>query len=781
MTKTIFAIFILVLLFSPLAFGAVEQWSLTIMETLCIGALFLLTIRNVKHKRMYYQVPGLFFLLALLIYQVLQVIPLPSQLVMIVSPETYSIVKNTVLVNNPSSWISLSVNKKATLLEIFRFVSYIAFYILTVQLLSDRERLKKTIFIVVIFASMVSLFGIIQHLLWNGKIYWIRETVIRSAPFGPYVNRNHYAGLMEMIFPIVVGLFLFYKPRVSYRSFREKMAEIFNLEGTNVYMLLGFSAVLIGTSIFLSISRSGIVSLCLSMIVFGSLVIFKGHNRKRGILVIIVCILIVLAVGWFGWEPIIERFKEIGPITEDFPDYRPIIWKDSIGIVRDFLLAGTGFGSYIYVYPLYRSLPTVYGIADHAHNDYIEILTEGGLIAFVIIAAFLLVFFYKSFRIFLKRHELYAVYLFIGCLSGIASMLMHSFTDFNLHIGANGLVFFFLIGVAVAATHTRFSEGLGDTYLRRIKITSKLPVFLAGTIFILCFIVNAGVIVGQMFFHSAHEKSSIEKLSKTDIEFIKNKTMNAALLDPLESTYQYVIANINRKLATYENSMKHYQRAIELDYLNGEYLQKFGLLLGTMNEYEKADRLLRAGIQYSNDKQKNYKRYVIWLLAVNKKQDASNVIGNAIAAKPKATGEYIKIMDFYKFSDDEVLGALPERFEPHIIYAEHLAKKGKDKLAYSMYLDSLKYLKSLEKVDSSYFYKAYNYYVNKKFYDEALTIMRKAIEVLPQDPTIRLRTAMLYEKLNITYRAIEEYRQVLVLDPKNREARQRLDNILLKK
>jgi ABC-type Mn2+/Zn2+ transport system permease subunit len=167
-------------------------------------------------------------------------------------------------------------------MEFFRFASYGALYAVTVQLLSRKDALKKTIAIIIIFASALSFFGILQHLLPNGKLYWFRERLLGGVPFGPYVNRNHYAGLMEMLFPLVVGLFLVYKPHVSYISFREKIAEMFNLQRTNLYMLLGFSAVLIGTSIFLSLSRSGTISLCLSMIVFGLLVLGKQADRRGG-------------------------------------------------------------------------------------------------------------------------------------------------------------------------------------------------------------------------------------------------------------------------------------------------------------------------------------------------------------------------------------------------------------------------------------------------------------------------------------------------------------------
>ena len=87
----------------------------------------------------------------------------------------------------------------------------------------------------IIFASSLSVFAMLQHILPNSKIYWLRELTLGGSPFGPYVNRNHYAGLMEMLFPLVLSLFLFYKPRTTRKSLRGRTAEIFNIQETNVY------------------------------------------------------------------------------------------------------------------------------------------------------------------------------------------------------------------------------------------------------------------------------------------------------------------------------------------------------------------------------------------------------------------------------------------------------------------------------------------------------------------------------------------------------------------
>jgi hypothetical protein len=94
-----------------------------------------------------------------------------------------------------------------------RYVSYAGFYLLTVQLLSHRAVLKKTVNYLAIFATILSVTAILQRFTSPHKILWFYES---ASGFGPYVNNNHYAGLMEMVFPVVFALFLFYKPRVSY-------------------------------------------------------------------------------------------------------------------------------------------------------------------------------------------------------------------------------------------------------------------------------------------------------------------------------------------------------------------------------------------------------------------------------------------------------------------------------------------------------------------------------------------------------------------------------------
>jgi O-antigen ligase/tetratricopeptide (TPR) repeat protein len=780
MTKAIFGLFIFILLFSPLAFGTVENWSFTVMETCSVLAFLLVLIGAARQKQDYfYETPGILPLLFFLIFILLQLVPLPQEIIEKVSPETYRLYKGTVLVVQPEAWMSLSINKKATLMEFFRTASYIIFYALTVQLLTKKEALKKTVAVVIVFASALSFFAILQHFVPNNKIYWARELTKGGAMFGPYVNRNHYAGLMEMLFPLILGLFLFYKPQVFRRSFREKVSALFNSHATNIYMLLGFSAVLTASSVFLTLSRSGIVSLCLSMVFFGMMFLSKGGSKKRAIIIIVVGTLIVISVGWFGWDPIFERFGTLKNAQGDISEMRLRIWKDGINIIGDFPLTGTGFGTFINIYPKYRTIPGN-EIASHAHNDYIEFLSDGGAVACLIVLCFILVFTYKIFSAFRKRREVYSIYLFIASVTGILAIAMHSLTDFNLHIGANGLYLFFLLGLTVSAANTRMREGLNDTYLQKKRLPAKVLPALIGILLAAVFIFNAGVLAGDLFFMKIKDVKLRDDTTQQDLNNIKYAAYMAALCDPLEAKYHYTVANIERFLSNDQAALHHYTRAVELDPTGGEYLQRLGLILSELKPGEAGEELLRAGITYEVRITARYKRYALWLFSMGRKNDGIRIIRQAISLEPEKTREYITLMILNNLGDAEISGALPDRVEPHQLFADYLYRTGNERMAEEAYLSSLKYMGNEGRVLPLYFYRIRDYYFKKGGNEQALQIMRKAIEMLPGDAVVRIRTAETYEKLGKNDKAEEEYRKALSIAPANQEAKKRLDKLLSK-
>jgi tetratricopeptide (TPR) repeat protein len=202
--------------------------------------------------------------------------------------------------------------------------------------------------------------------------------------------------------------------------------------------------------------------------------------------------------------------------------------------------------------------------------------------------------------------------------------------------------------------------------------------------------------------------------------------------------------------------------------------------MSELKKYDTADKLLQAGIKYDVSNPARYKRYALWLLFRGKKEDGLRITKIAISSEPQKTKEYITLMILSGLNDEEISSALPERVEPYFFFADYLHRTGRENMAEDAYLDALQYVKNEDPIKPSYFYEVYQYYMKKGLYNDALKVMRKAIEFLPDDAGIRVTIGGLYEKLGITYRAIEEYKKALIIDPKDNNAKKRLDDLMSK-
>jgi O-antigen ligase/Tfp pilus assembly protein PilF len=740
------------------------------METASALLLFLLLYGKSKSRDShFYRVPGLLPITLLLIYAFIQVIPIPAGVVKILSPQTYALYSDTVGTVELLSWITLSIHPKATSVEIFRMACYVAFYIVTVQIFAEKDNLKKTVQAIIIFASILSFFSIIQYILSNNKIYWIRELTKGGTPFGPYVNRNHYAGLMGMIFPLALSLFLFYKPDFSYGSLRERLSGFFSQRMTNVHILLGFSSLLIALSVFLSLSRGGIVSLSISMIFLGLMLIQREGVNRRSILLILMFVMTLYSVGWFGWDPIFKRFEKMRNVSSDVSEVRLTVWKDSSHIIEDFPVTGTGFGSFVNIYPKYGTYAGE-AVVDHAHNDYIELFTDGGLVAVLLFSWFMVSVLYKSYQTFLRRREPYLIYLFIGAATGMISILVHSITDFNLHIGANGLYFFFLAGLVVSSAHTRFFQS-EETYLKKIHFSSfskfVLPAFM---LLLICIIYNASLLMGNALFSPLKNISLSNIKSDAELKKMKERLYRSTQFDPLESRYHFAIGHIEKLLVNNESALEHYKRAVSLNPSNSEYLQGLGLAMSDYGRHDTAGKLLKSGVTYERRNTFRYQVNAVWLISQGLIDEGMRYIREALSMEPQRTADYIAMMVLNGLNDNEIRRALPELAAPYARFADYLLQTGDIVNAEDSYLRALEYAERQEKIDPSFYIGAYSFYRKLDRQGDALFVIKRALENVPGDIKVRLTAARAYEEAGMLYKAVEEYNQVMRLDPKNKKA-----------
>ncbi|MFH1935724.1 MAG: O-antigen ligase family protein [Pseudomonadota bacterium] len=776
MLKLVQRIYLVLLVFSPLAFGSVELWSRTIMEGLSFLALFLFFVDLTINKREFFHVPGIVPLLLLPTYILLQFLPLPDFFVRIISPETYGLYHDTIGLLEPVNGMPLSINQKESLSEFFRYGAYASFYILSVQLLSRKQFFKKTLNTVIVFVSLLAFLAILQHFTADGKIYWFKE-LSRGTPFGPYVNRNHFAGLVGMIFPLVLAMFLYHKPRVNYSGLRTRLAEFFSYRTVNTYFLLGAGLVLLGVSVFLSLSRGGIISLCLATCVFGVLMARQGVDRGRSFMILAVFSFVLLSVGWFGWDPIFERFNRIRNPAGEITESRIPRWKDSLEITRDYPVTGTGFGTFADAYKGYQ-ISEAGAVVAHAHNDYIELAIEGGLIA-AGLASWFLISILGTYRHFLRRRDSYCIYLYLGGLAGLSFILFHSIVDFNLHIGANGLYFFLICAICVSAAHTRIRSGPGNTYLSPYDSADSILVKLSGLLIAAMLVLSLGFnacgFIADLNFKAMLNIMQKEELAEPEYKQIRNLATRMIKYDPFNSLYRVIYSNAEKSLGNEAAAFESYKKAIRLNPASGVYLQGLADLVSNWGDKITANRLYEASIQRDVSSSQRFATYSFWLLENGETRKGIETMQNAISLSPRRTRRYLELLIEEKLLETvNLIRVLPGRVEPHIIFAEYLAEKEKFDQADAVYTRALSYLDKEEEIRPDFFIRIYKHYMKQKAFEEALGVMRKGIICLPNNARLRMTIASLYEKLGINYRAIEEYKKALVLDSKNKQAKRKL-------
>ena len=318
----------------------------------------------------------------------------------------------------------------ATRVELLLLVSDLIVLFVAVQAFWTLEDWRVFVWFGMFFGFLVSLFAVLQHLTSNGKLYWFREISSGGLPFGPYVNRNHFAGFAELILPLALV------PLVLGRVRRERRP------------VVGLLAVLPIGALFLSASRGGIVSFAVELGALALVMILRRTMGKQLLAGASVLLLASLLVSWLGVGQILERLSSV-QLLEVTAGKRASMRKDTWQIFLDHPFVGTGLGTLETVYPSYE---TLYDgkIVNHAHNDYLEALAETGILGGLCCAWFLGVLFSESLKRLRQVNNSFAGTLQLSGLLASTGFLVHSFVDFNLHIPANALLFFLMAHLATA-------------------------------------------------------------------------------------------------------------------------------------------------------------------------------------------------------------------------------------------------------------------------------------------------------------------------------------------
>ena len=317
-----------------------------------------------------------------------------------------------------------------TRIELLKYTALLALFFLCAQSYRKLEHWHGFVWFLLILGFAVSVFAILQHFTFNGKLYWVREIQFGGIPFGPYVNRNHFAGLVELLIPPGLAILIL-------RAERRDQLPLVAL----------FTLFPIG-ALFLSASRGGIISFLGEIGLLAFLILFRRREGRELAAAGLVVVLAIAFVSWLGIGRALERFASYK--TLEVSEGRRIeMLQGTWRIFLDHPIAGTGLGTLQEVFPLYE---TIYDglIVNHSHNDYAEVLAETGVIGGLCGLAFLVLLAWTGWENIVAEKELMNLAYHAGALVACFGLLIHATVDFNFHIPSNALIF--LLQAALATS-----------------------------------------------------------------------------------------------------------------------------------------------------------------------------------------------------------------------------------------------------------------------------------------------------------------------------------------
>jgi O-antigen ligase len=400
------------LMFGPLAFGIVQDWSTALFEA---GAA-----------------------VALLIWMAWQLTACEVRI-------RWNPLFASMLVFFGLILVQIAFHHSASLYDsLSEFWLYIAYGILVfvaVQLLrADDGFILRFGKAMAVFGSVYAVFAVFQGFTSGGRIYWLIKPRAGSV-YGSYVNHNHYAGLMELLLPIALVL------------------AFSGLVRGGKQVLLVFAAMLMAASVFLCQSRGGMFAVIAETVFLAIFWMRQFSPRKSAAVFMAFCLVTALFLTWIAPQPVGDR------ITDIHDPARWLIHRDSIRMFAAHPFLGSGFGSFATVFPRYRAFYDGFFI-NHAHDDYLELLLETGLVGFGVGMWFIVVLYREGLRNLRPAKRSPAALISTAALAGCTGLLAHSFIDFNLHIPANAALFYVLCAIATAPPVSR-SGSTSNSYKER--------------------------------------------------------------------------------------------------------------------------------------------------------------------------------------------------------------------------------------------------------------------------------------------------------------------------
>lgn len=629
----------------------------------------------------------------------------------------------------------ISQYRYATELYLLQFFACLLMFYLCLNIFPNRNILNNFITGLVFGGGLFAVLGLV---LTGGDIFGYRifsKGLYNISLF--FVNRNHYAGFLEMIFPFGLGLALIYN--------REKR------------ILLFFVSAVMAIAILFSLSRGGILGLVCGILLFSGMLLLLPENRRSAAPVAVVIACIILLVTWLDISPLVERIHTLQN-PQEAGQGRLLYWSGTVEMIRNAPWTGTGLGTYRYVYPRFQPEKISTLAVTHAHNDYLELAAEMGLIGLILVLGILLFFIIRAIRSLKHLKEQRDRIITISAFSSILSILVHTFFEFNFHILSNALLFGMILAVLVLFINKQRAV----TYEYSIQPNRRYWIYFG--LSVVCLVpayIIVSIYLGNFFygksrtlFKSGEYEAAISSISTAIFCSAGNAEYQSYAGDIMMQRAYGVRDSIR---SVYINqALGYYHNAIDECPARSYYYTKVAFVFQRLRKYPEAEQMFKKAIYYGPAAPFNYYNLAIFYLESKQNNKALEMLKQFIQFdKRNLKTAFTRVLEF-NVDYDQFRSMVPDREEFRLYFANLLLGAGFDDEALREYEKAytvrpsvaiaLKHLQALQRMKKN---------------REALSTARSYSRDLPEDQELQQRLAILYEKNDSDAQALALYRGMI--------------------
>jgi O-antigen ligase len=441
---------------APWPFGSAPSWAVRSITWISLATAIVVSLAQARRGALCLPRAPLWPVAILVALGLMQLVPLPAGLHAVLAPGSAAVwhpVEPAAAALLGTRARPVSIYPAATSAWLGLTSGVIAVGLLGAPALGRRRTMMAAAWTLVGAGSLVAGYGIVARTAFGPLLYGY-IAVPTVSPFGPFVNKNHFAGYVEMPALLALGL-----GRGLWRQAASAPSAAAPSASPSALVAFGASAIMV-MAVLLSMSRGGALGVVSGIAVLAVVdFVTARHRGAMGKVLVPVGLGLLLAVlvAVMPGE-VHERLLGIGRSNDNSTLYRKAIWKDALRGWTASPVFGQGMGAFADVIPRFKTTAGQFRV-DHPENEPIEIAVEGGLIALVAAATAVVVAFARSVRAIRGHRDRVLRGIVTGALAGIVALIVHGLVDFNLRIPSNALMFVALMTVAVAPLGTITWQG----------------------------------------------------------------------------------------------------------------------------------------------------------------------------------------------------------------------------------------------------------------------------------------------------------------------------------